>query len=112
MLMEPKFVDRAEELKFLEELAAGGFYPVLYVYGPEGCGKTRLLRELYSRIRGREGFTAVYVDAQAAGSVRNAVYGPPEAVRLIAEAAAELAGPPGRAAALALLTALKRMKAL
>ncbi|RLE83654.1 MAG: hypothetical protein DRJ67_11815, partial [Thermoprotei archaeon] len=50
---EPRFVDRIEELEFLEELSIKGFYPVLYIYGPEGCGKTRLLREFYSRIGGR-----------------------------------------------------------
>ena len=29
--MEPRFVDRIEELEFLEELSTKGFYPVLYI---------------------------------------------------------------------------------
>jgi len=43
--------------------------------------------------------------------VEDAVYAPPEVVRLIAEIAAELAGPVGRAAALALPRAFRRLKA-
>ncbi len=58
-----RFVDRFKELAKLVEYAENGFYPVLAVYGPEGCGKTRLLREFIDRVRGRENFVAIYIDA-------------------------------------------------
>ena len=34
------FVDREKELRVLENLALRGSETVLYIYGPEGCGKT------------------------------------------------------------------------
>ncbi len=98
---ETPFVDRGEELSALAELAARGFYPVLYLYGPEGCGKTRLLLELAGRLE-RGGYLVVYVDAMSARSVRGAVLGPPDVVDALAEAARG-AGPAGRLAALAVL---------
>ncbi len=112
MVEEPPFVDRGAELSELLSLAERGFYPVLYLYGPEGCGKTRLLRELYSRLRGRRDYVTVYVDAQSMESVEEAVYAPPGIVRAVLEAARELAGPPGRVAALALLSAMRIVKRL
>ncbi|WP_338248563.1 ATP-binding protein [Pyrodictium abyssi] len=108
--MLPRFVDRVEELRRLEAYALEGYYPVLYLYGPEGCGKTRLLRELHQVLKQRGDVVAVYVDAQSTSGPWEAVEAPPELARLLAEAAAEYAGPPGRAAALALLRVLGRVR--
>jgi len=62
--MIPPFVNRNKELRKLFQLAEKGHYPVLYVYGPEGCGKTRLLKEFISIIKNKEDYIAIYVDAQ------------------------------------------------
>ena len=59
----PPLVDREAELTALESMALRGSQLPVYIYGPEGCGKTRLLRELARRLGGRGGFVVVYVDA-------------------------------------------------
>ena len=58
----PRFVDREAELARLHSYAEKGMHAPLLLYGPEGCGKTRLLLELVRRLRGRE-YLVVYVDA-------------------------------------------------
>ncbi len=105
--MYPPFVDREAELNVLQRYAERGFYPVLYVYGPEGCGKTRLLKELISRLKGREGYLAVYIDAQSTGSVEEALTGSREVVELLTAALEASSGPVGRLLAL-LLTRFTR----
>ncbi len=105
-----KFIDRVEELSKLMSFCSKGFYPILYIYGPEGCGKTRLLKELYLRIKGRSDFLAVYVDAQVVSDVREAVLGPDEVVKVLAEVASELVGPPGRVVSLAILRLVRRLR--
>ena len=59
-LWEPAFVDREKEFSALRRFASRGSYLPLYIYGPEGCGKTRLLKEFVKRFG--EG-VAVYIDA-------------------------------------------------
>ena len=94
-----RFVDREEELGKLLELAERGFYPVLYIYGPEGCGKTRLLREFIDRVRDRDDFVAIYIDAQSVSSIEEAVYAPPKLLQLIANAIQAMHEVVGRALA-------------
>ncbi|WP_291998701.1 ATP-binding protein [Caldivirga sp.] len=63
--MEPPFVNRVVELYWLRDWASGFRYVPLYIYGPEGCGKTRLLKEFVRRFReyfGDDG-VALYIDA-------------------------------------------------
>ena len=64
-VMEPRFIDRVAEISWLKDWSSGFRYVPLYIYGPEGCGKTRLLREFVVRFNqyfGDDGI-AVYVDA-------------------------------------------------
>jgi len=56
---EPRFIDRVRELEELRKLAERGSVLPIYLFGPEGCGKTRLLKEFVKGFRG----VAVYIDA-------------------------------------------------
>ena len=68
-MIEPKFVNRNDELKALERLGRRGSPSVMYVYGPEGCGKTRLLREFIKTFDG----IGIYIDALEQESVKRAL---------------------------------------
>ena len=57
------FIDRVVELGMLIEMSAKGRYLPLYIYGPEGCGKTRLLLEFSNVLRDREDCVVIYIDA-------------------------------------------------
>jgi len=74
--MSVRFIDRAEELEALRRFTSE-FRPVpLYIYGAEGCGKTRLLKEFVGRFCeyfGNDG-VAIYVDAVESDSVGRALY--------------------------------------
>jgi len=61
-MLEPPFVDRDRELRALENLVTSYRPLPIYLYGPEGCGKSRLLREFVTRSRGRSDVIALYVD--------------------------------------------------
>ncbi len=69
MLHYIPFVNRIEELKVLEELSARGLTKPLYLYGPEGCGKTRLLKEFINSYND----VGVYIDALEGGDVESAL---------------------------------------
>jgi len=89
------FINREEELKVLREYAERGFYPILLIYGPEGCGKTRLLKEFIKSIEETSDYIIVYVDAQNVGSLKDAVYAPPlllEAFSSLVESISEPVG--------------------
>ncbi len=61
---EVEFVDREAALRQLVELAEGGTWWPLVMYGPEGCGKTALLRQARAVLEDR-GYHVVYVDPLA-----------------------------------------------
>ncbi len=61
--MRIPFIDRDEEVKHLVELARRGSLFPLFIYGPEGCGKTRLLEEVRDRLKD-QGFLVLYIDAK------------------------------------------------
>jgi len=68
-MSEPRFINRVEELKTLEKLATSITTLPIYLYGPEGCGKTRLLKEFIKRFNG----IAVYIDALEGESIEKAL---------------------------------------
>jgi len=92
-----EFVNRVEELRYLTKLADRGFYPILYIYGSEGCGKTRLLKELRSRL-GSE-YSIIYIDALAVGPLESAIYAPQEVVNIAKGIISEVGGAMGKVVA-------------
>ncbi|WP_069807873.1 ATP-binding protein [Vulcanisaeta thermophila] len=58
---EVEFTDREVALNRVEELGERGTRFVEVVYGPEGCGKTDLLRQSAQLLRDL-GFEVVYID--------------------------------------------------
>ncbi len=62
--IEIEFVDRDRALEQVEELAEKGTHHPIVVYGPEGCGKTALLRQAKEVLEGF-GYSVVYVDPMA-----------------------------------------------
>ncbi len=91
-----RFVDRVEELGKLLDYAEKGFYPILAVYGSEGCGKTRLLKEFIDRVRGREDFVAVYIDALEHQDVGRALYVSTSIASVVQEVASLASIPVGK----------------
>lgn len=59
MISKIRFVDRIPEIKNLEEFSKYPRPEPLYIYGPEGCGKTRLLKEYVKIFKG----IGIYIDA-------------------------------------------------
>jgi len=86
--VEPRFVDRVVEFRVLEELCSRVVALPIFLYGPEGCGKSRLFREFVARFDG----VGVYVDALERTRVDRALFFSPvvselrEFVRVIAGA--------------------------
>jgi Cdc6-like AAA superfamily ATPase len=75
MLLPARFVDRERELEALREWCSRSRVTPLYIYGPEGSGKTRLLKEFTLRLKGYLGgdSIAVYINALEGESVENAL---------------------------------------
>ncbi|BES81794.1 ATP-binding protein [Pyrodictium abyssi] len=92
--MVVRFVDRVAELSVLQGFAERGAGVPIYLYGPEGCGKTRLLRELVSRLEGARDYLVVYVDALEERDPGRAVRGSEELRRLLLDAVRGAAGGP------------------
>ncbi len=71
-----KFIDRKREITSLCDWCSRFRGSVLYVYGPEGCGKSMLLKEFvksYNKYFGDSSF-AIYINAIEFGSIEEAVY--------------------------------------
>lgn len=74
-LREPRFIDREKELEYLKNFCSKSRALPLYIFGPEGCGKTRLLREFvetFNKYFDEDGF-AIYIDALERESIENAI---------------------------------------
>jgi len=105
-----EFVDREAELAQLQGYAEKGTHAPLLLYGPEGCGKTRLLLELARRLQGRE-YLVVYVDALEEDSLEAALAAPRWLREMVREAMGELApGPVGVLASRAVVELLGRLE--
>jgi len=63
--LEVEFADREGALRQISEWAKRGTYPVYVVYGPEGCGKTALLRQAKAVLEEEFGYYVVYVNPLA-----------------------------------------------
>jgi len=66
-----KFVNRKQEINTLEKLAEKGSTTVEYIYGPEGCGKTTLLKHF---IATHEKYTGIYINALELKDINQAIY--------------------------------------
>ncbi|RLF21593.1 MAG: hypothetical protein DRN15_10905 [Thermoprotei archaeon] len=77
-MSEIRFVDRIVELKALKEFCSSFRALPLYVYGPKGCGKTRLLKEFVKRFNNYfgEDAIAIYIDAMERSSLEKALLTP------------------------------------
>ena len=74
-LREPRFIDREKELDYLKNFCSKSRALPLYIFGPEGCGKTRLLREFvetFDKYFDEDGF-AIYIDALERESIEKAI---------------------------------------
>lgn len=74
-LFEPRFVNRVEEINALKTYCSSFRALPLYIYGPEGCGKTRLLKEFvkrFSEFFGEESI-AIYIDALEERDIEHAL---------------------------------------
>jgi len=60
-----EFVDRERAIEQIEELGEKGTWRVFVVYGPEGCGKTALLRQAAEILEDEFGYSVIYVNPLA-----------------------------------------------
>ncbi len=56
-----EFVDRDCAIRQIEEIGERGTYPVYIIYGPEGCGKTALLRQAKVILEEEFSYSVIYV---------------------------------------------------
>ena len=112
-IFEPKFVDRELELKALTELSRKGSPLVEFIYGPEGCGKTRLLKEFTKKFNDlATNGVIVYVDALEERRLEEALLLSPRITKIkdTLETIAETTiGPIGKLLAQEVLTILDRI---
>ena len=73
--MEVRFVNRIEEIRILKNWCEKFRYVPLYIYGPEGCGKTRLLKEFVKKFDEffGEDSVAIYIDAMEDRDIKRAL---------------------------------------
>ena len=77
-MSEVRFINRDEEMETLRDWCSRFRYTPLYIYGPEGCSKTRLLKEFvkaFDEFFG-ENSIAVYIDALERHSLNKAIIVP------------------------------------
>ncbi len=90
------FIDRELEVHYLLEIFKQGFYPILYIYGPEGCGKTRLLKEVTRKLMGNDSYFVLYINALEATDVRKVFWTLPKHYKEIVSLLGAISGNVGR----------------
>ncbi len=95
-MKQPPFINRESELNTLLEYSEKGYYPILYLYGPEGCGKTRLLLELVKYIQNRKGYIVTYIDVQSVSDIKSALIAPSDITKVIIDLIKDISGPIGK----------------
>ena len=98
----PPFVNREKELEVLLKYSEEGYYPIFYLYGPEGCGKTRLLLELAKLLHDKENYFTIYIDVQSISDVKSALLASPEVIEVMIDLIKDMSGPIGKILAYAL----------
>ncbi len=63
--LEIEFVDRDRALRQIEELGEKGTFPVYVIYGPEGCGKTSLLKQAKTILEKEFDYYVIYTSPLA-----------------------------------------------
>jgi len=58
--VEVTFADRWRALRQVEDFAAGGTWKPVVVYGPEGCGRTAMMRQAFEVLQSY-GYSVIYV---------------------------------------------------
>ncbi len=109
MYIEPKFVNRVKELQSLNRLVQKGSTLPIYLYGPEGCGKTRLLKEFTKSLRN---VIAIYIDALESENIQKALLTTPSDILsdLVKELIKEVTKPIGSWLSERLWALIKRLK--
>ncbi|RLF20312.1 MAG: hypothetical protein DRM97_07775 [Thermoprotei archaeon] len=108
MSIETKFINRELEIEALRKLAYRDFSNVLYIYGPEGCGKTRLLREFINEFDG----IGIYIDALERENMESAILLSPlarKAKDMLITLAEQVTGPVGRWLCTEILSLVERI---
>ncbi len=96
MLREPRFVDREPELAKMMRWVEEGRYIPIYLYGPEGCGKTRLLKEFCRMLLRMEGCIVIYIDALEERSLERALIGDRNLMSVARDIVEHTGGPVGK----------------
>jgi len=99
MLRELRFVNREPELDKMMRWAREGRYTPVFLYGPEGCGKTRLLKEFYQRLSQHEDYIIVYIDALEEKIPEKALLGSEKVLDVAKSIVEQIGGPVGKALA-------------
>ena len=70
-----EFMDRGRAIEQVREVAERGTYPVYVIYGPEGCGKTALLKQA-KEVLEEHGYSVIYANPLAEDRDEALIYTP------------------------------------
>jgi len=101
------FSNRIEELKKLLNLARRGHAFPVVVFGPEGCGKTALLKQLVLLLK-EEGIEVVYVDTLEE-NIDRAILASPELKEALVSLSEAVMGPLGKTLAYAAIAVVSKI---
>ena len=74
--LEVEFTDRNRAINQIRRFAEEGTFPVYVVYGPEGCGKTALLKQAKAILEDDYGYYVIYVNPLAGRASEILAYTP------------------------------------